>query len=523
MSHTIRPHSCETIREMVYNYRRGELSEVDAALFEDTISSCPSCGRYARRVISMLDAADEVSPEDYIGQPLSPSYEDDLFASILSGISAPLESSSFAEAHASHLDDASTPLTDDAVDLPEPILRTAQSSSSPSSAVVRLDDYMRGTRPLATAHASDLEGDDEDSPTLSAKTPRLGWFLAAAAILTAIGATYWAVHATSTVQPPEQRAGGSVEMAQKSRDIKYLKSLDKMRFDATTPDAIKVFASQGASWSIEGDAPDYTLHLDQGTILVEFLPTKRERLKVVSHQTSVDVVGTVFYVAANEDSAQDDAHNARVGVLTGKVRVKPSPATPVVELEDGQQLQEDARISSVPEAAFERSRHMIDLDAHRAILAARQEKRSEIATGEVPDNEPEQTPQKPRRADARKLAPDAPREVTAPISSAPRIDTLKKEATHALREKDYAHAARKIEQLLAIMPDAHPERATFRLELARLYMRHSGKRQHAIDQLRIFIAEHPTDVAAPSARRQLCRLLGPESTRETECILPVDL
>lgn len=521
MSHTIRPHSCGTIREMVYNYRRGELSEVDAALFEDTIASCPSCGRYAMRVISMLDAADEVSPEDYIGSPLTNDYQDELFGSILAGIQG---TDRLREDDASANDDPSgddehTPLTDDAVDLPEPTLREA---SNVSGAVVRLDAYMRGTKPLTTAHIEQGEDASDASHVMhAASASRLGWFIAAAALLATLGVTYWAVQSTTPIGPGTQHPGEEVELAQKSRDIKYLKSLDKMELDVTTPDAIKVFASQGASWSIQGDAPDYTLNLEQGTILVEFLPTRRERLRVVSRHTSVDVVGTVFYVSSNEDSARDDAHNARVGVLTGKVRVKPSPDAPVVELEDGQQIQEDARISAVPQAAFERSRHMIDLDAHRAILAERAEERSAIATREqTPEPSPAPKTTEIKKQPAREI-------VTTPSSPAPsaseRIDALKKEASSALREKDYAHAARKIEALLAIMPASHPERATFRLELARLYMRHSGKRQDAIEQLRTFIAEHPLDVAAPSARRQLCRLLGPESSKESECLLPTDL
>lgn len=498
MSNTIKPHSCETIRDMVYNYRRGELSELDAALFEDTIASCPSCGRYANRIMGMLDSVNEVSPEDYLGQEISPEFKDDLFSSIMANIDSP----------------ESTELVDgemEQVNLHEPDVDTRTASSR---AVVQLDDYMRGVKP-------DSELDEDDFfHTSSSRLTRFTMF-AAAALLTVIGGAYfWSTQSPIEHDEPSHLAFApdDGDMVDNARDIKHLQAFDGMRLEKKTPDAVKVFASNEASWRIEESTPGgYTLHLEQGTILVEFLPTKREKLQVISHDTRVNVVGTVFYVSAQDEH---DEKNARVGVLTGKVRVKPAPEQPVVELEDGQQLQEDARISQVPDGTVERSKTMIDLEAHRAILKARARKAPEQQdTQREPEVRVAEKRAPVQNVKSKQVVADKSLSPAAQDSATPDdpVTRLQAEAKQALRDKDYSHATRKIEELLEVLPASHPERATYRLELARLFVRNSGKREEAIKQLRIFISEHPTDVAAPSARRQMCRLLGSRSAQDAEC------
>ena len=64
----------------------------------------------------------------------------------------------------------------------------------------------------------------------------------------------------------------------------------------------------------------------------------------------------------------------------------------------------------------------------------------------------------------------------------------------ALRERDYSRAAKNYERLLERLPKAHNERASIRLELARLYMRYLGQRERAIDHLREFVEQHPLDL-----------------------------
>lgn len=508
MSHTIKPHSCSTIREMVYNYRRGELSELDAALFEDTIAACPACGRYASRLIDMLDVVDEADAQDYLGKPLDEPFADDLFASILSGIEqdiSPLDAQD---------DDEQDTVSQDFAELDQ--LEASLDRQHTPEGVVRLDDYLR--------HGKRAEHDDEPMVYPHYSSAR-SYILLAAMMLGVVGGAYLAYSALASpeVDTPDMQA--QEQLVRQARKIKHLKSFESLSQQASTPDAIKVFANKDAQWHIEGDSPHYTLHLEQGTVLVEFLPTKKESLRVLTQETQVDVVGTVFYVSAEEESDEGD-EIARVGVLTGKVRVKPSPEQEVVELEDGQQLEEDASVTTIEAETFERSSSLIDLDAHRAVLASRAKSRAiarndsdtRRATEEAPLREEILSPRPPLAQDKVNEQPAKASPSALPPAKISRREALQTTAQKAMRDKDYTAAAQAIEELLDTLPEGHIERATFRLELARIYMRHIGKRGAAVRHLRLFVAQHPNDVAAPSARRQLCRLLGPESSTEPACL-----
>ena len=84
-----RSHDCETIREMVFNYRRGELSELDAALFEESLLACHDCATYVGRIIDMLDVSVEAEAQVYVERPIDASFADSLFDSIAAQIEAP--------------------------------------------------------------------------------------------------------------------------------------------------------------------------------------------------------------------------------------------------------------------------------------------------------------------------------------------------------------------------------------------------------------------------------------------------
>ena len=119
-----------------------------------------------------------------------------------------------------------------------------------------------------------------------------------------------------------------------------------------------------------------------------------------------------------------------------------------------------------------------------------------------------------------KVKPEEDQKVaaTTPVRKATSDEELRKQAQKALRERDYQRAAKSYERLLERLPRGHNERASIRLELARLYMRYLGQRERAIDHLREFVEQHPLDVAAPSARRQLCQLLGMRASKDPACI-----
>jgi hypothetical protein len=88
----------------------------------------------------------------------------------------------------------------------------------------------------------------------------------------------------------------------------------------------------------------------------------------------------------------------------------------------------------------------------------------------------------------------------------------------AMAARDYAEAANHYEALLGEMPGTDPASMTIRLDLARLYRQHLDEPERAIGHLRTFVMNRPDDVAAPSAVRELCRLLSATDERDPLCI-----
>ena len=63
-------YSGELLREQVFNYRRGELSELDKALFEDGMMDFPEDAQYAGRLMEMLDLAADADGNAYYSEAL---------------------------------------------------------------------------------------------------------------------------------------------------------------------------------------------------------------------------------------------------------------------------------------------------------------------------------------------------------------------------------------------------------------------------------------------------------------------
>ena len=662
------PHDCPRLRERVYDYRRGELSELERALFEQELASCPECAAALGRLIEVLDLAHEASPEDWLGRPIDAHAAGSLFASVLLALHQGAAQEPSPESDAAQDDllvalrlgaapfdrherriaqvtalaheaspegwlggaldadalfarisaqlnaaqaDAPQDPQEDSVQTLRPLRAldasdtfdarlgqvarqaydlhggaqavqtldadalfaalSARLDSSPGDAPAR-DEAPQGApvvqlRFPQLAQAAAAPGDEDDSDAQGQRADRMSkaglarWipipFLAAAAAALAVGA--WIARAPHDATGPSSLAAGSGQLA----DATPLQGSDALLATLTpaptaqTPDSIKILASQDAAWTlsqIEDTRKRYTLTLTSGTVLVEFLPTEREALRVVAGDTEVQVVGTVFYVSAADDPGSPGEpkpayiRRARVGVLQGKVRVKrapqaqaPHPQPDLIELGSGQELAQTSAPSLIPAATLARGATLIDLDVHAQRLrqiAARgaQAASRDLERGPEPVQPADATAQggalaerggeaaarqalRPR--DARPPSQPGANSSAAPgqtpeaLPHEPNAESLRQQAQLAMRSRDYQRAASLYEGALRDMGRA--DSAMTRLELANLYVHHLNQPRRAITHLRSFVQEHPKDIAAPTARQQLCKLLGPDASAEALC------
>lgn len=597
------PHHCDTLRERAYDYRRGELSEVDRAMFEQELEQCPSCALYVERLSQMLALAKDSPAHQWLDHDLDDAHTQAMFATILTSLAQPSE----VELDSPGADDQLIPLREQR-DSSQPLhalLRLAQTASianqadaslwldwpadadvqarssslfdaisatigeqdeedeqeliplreqppaavsmmrlaQTTSAANQADASLWLDSPIDAARADSLfdaisaaigaqdtpdqaapaqednliqlrfpqldaaaaNDDDDDALKMPAPKrwqPALG-FAAAAAVL-AIGAWWLQQHNSQLDQPdPTQLAQPSEQAPTQPKDdapapeapALDLGQLKLASQDVAAKEAIKVMASEGASWTIT-QAPkskQYTLTLAQGTVLVEFVPSRGESLRVLAQGTEVQVVGTVFYVS----TAPKAAKNARVGVLSGKVRVKREQerddAHHSVELTSGQELTGADDTAPIPQAQLTEGDKLIDLKAHEQKLAM-------IASNQ-PTVEVEPLPAPPRQA------PQAPK--------GERLDELKQKAQMAMRARDYANAASYYEQALRL--SGQSEAAMMQLELANLYVTHLNQPNRAVRHLKQFVAQNPKDIATPTTRKQLCRLLKSDAQDEPLC------
>lgn len=487
----IRSHDCDTIREMVFNYRRGELSELDAALFEESLIECDECATYVGRIIDMLDVSIEAEAQDYIDRPIDASFADSLFDAIAAEIESP--SSEDHDDDDEDDGDHDHAQSDEEAELRPPVRLEFVTEQRDEEAI---DD--------------ELFDFDEDAEQAASTWPK--WLAVAAVILgVGIGALMTRPWEKASVEDaPDGLAEDTTAPVSATPDAALAKAFQQLQPQGKANDTIKVFASSGAKWKLEGASPDHRLRLERGTVLVEFLPENdNEKLRVISGETEVAVLGTVFYVSA-EEPGQDKP--ARVGVITGKVSVKqpaPGKEAPVeVMLEDGQENNGGEEVREIQPTMKQQTEAFVDIKAHQKALAERTDPPEEHAKADVKPLPPKET--KPEKAEEVVVA--------APARKTSSDAALRKQAQKALRERDYARAAKTYERLLERLPRGHNERASIRLELARLYMRYLGQRERAIEHLREFVEQHPLDVAAPSARRQLCQLLGMRASKDPACI-----
>jgi hypothetical protein len=414
--------TCSRVRELAFERRMGELRGPSQALVDEHTAGCPTCAAYLANLDALLQAAAE----------------------------------------------GDGPLSSDAADA--------------------LWDRLEAQLPRPTP------GD-----RWRAIPGRLPQVLAAAAVLALTGLllVFWLDSRTAPdyPAPPRLEHPGADRLAQQpaelSRSDPALAAADPIRAaiprldtQARPHDSVTVFAETGAAWSFHAD-DELRIELQSGTLLIEYLPEREQLLVVEAPGLQVEVLGTVFFVVADEG-------RSTVGTSAGRLRVTSDDGS-TVTLEAGEQLEPGGAITLMGRERRALVAEHVDLDGHLRRLAAR-------PSPEV-ETEPE-TAQHPRSA--ADSAEDEVRRESAPDAAAPGSALLR--AENAQRRGRYDEAARILETFVEAGEPGQLDIGLARLELARLYETRLDRPNRAAHHLRRFLAEQPSDPAAASARRELCRL-----------------
>jgi hypothetical protein len=257
-------------------------------------------------------------------------------------------------------------------------------------------------------------------------------------------------------------------------------ALGALRVQDSGTKAIQVHASSDAEWSVSGSERKRVVTLQNGTILVEFLPGEVDSLDVVSERFKVEVVGTIFY--ASEESST-------VGVLAGEVLLTPRGEETLM-LTDGEAWTFGRGVYPVEADVTGIAGNHVDVRTHVDLL----ERVADEASGRL------------------RLAKRSRRKARTSA-----VDSRRVNARRAMSDGRYEDAARLLEELVreGAADDASVGRD--RLDLARIYIREVVRPGRAETHLRRFIESRPADPATPSARAELCRILGRRARVEPQC------
>ncbi|RAL20926.1 hypothetical protein DL240_14725 [Lujinxingia litoralis] len=457
--------TCHHVRIDAFDLRRGELDDARQAALSAHLEHCSGCRDYVERMVDMLDEAVIWDPADPLVFDA-----DALFDRISTSLDAP------EAPHPARPDDARLgspgetwpalpprrprPAHDDAHDLP-----------------------LREGRRGSAAHL------------VAALAAALVAFLAWPLILSS-----WTQDSSET--PPSLASRALTEDAPAP-------GLDASSAPTLELDALRLFASDDARWGISVIEGGWEIDARQGTLVLEFLPTADENLNVRFPGAEATVVGTAFYV---------DADQRELGVIAGEVAVRgdQSPEQPVL----GGSAWQQGRQRPIPSERWEAVTLHVDPQSHRARQALAREAaraRDEASQAEEPATHA-QTPEEPPAS--------APHPATAARTTGPAARgqarrpgpaTLRLDAEEAMRRRDFQGAARSYERLLnELAPNARAA-ATIRLDLALLYYRQLGDKAQAIHHLSTFADTWPDDLAAPFAISELCRLLGDQRAKSPHC------
>lgn len=446
---------CREVRKFAFDYRRGELQPAELRKIEEHVEQCEACHGYLNKLEGMLDAA---AIHDYTPK----TDRDDLFERIV----AEARSDEPERLDRDQLFDRIT------AEIDKPELRPKVS-----------DEALQLAEPAET-----VETDRDEEPRTRRPIALYVVAALAAGILIGVSLSFlYPLDPEPTVAPAEIALKSEEDAGDKPTPTVQVVALDTLTLQPTPAefDDVRVFGEAEASWEIRTQGKRRKLTLDEGTVLVEFVPKKQRELEFVAEKFTVRVTGTVFYASAEKGI---------VGVVTGSVEVDTRDGE-TVELSDGQEWVLGQGLRDAPEVVRPQAERHVEIAAHQAAL--------ERARAETKDDPPPTV--------------EAPRPpMTREVKQTPRA-ALRESADQALRDSRYDVAAQYYERMVEELSAADPANASLRLDLARIYIRHLGQQRRALVHLRRFVNDRPNDSLTPAARTELCRIADEVGANEPEC------
>ena len=527
MSH---PLSCEDFQRLLFDLRRDELSALKRAEASQHQHHCGECRELFTAMKALLDAAADDDPQVWTGIDADRLFE---------GVEAELRADSSARideprARLEEMIEASRSESDELrviLDAESLFDRIESAIDEPSSDDDEAEATLVSVGELGTGDHEVAEPQNDDRENL-----RPSWHLALVGSLAVACAALliWWWGGTEDASPT---APQSIEVAEirpshlgaiddefdeqgETEDEKEEGEVlahddDDGRADGITIGAlervspkhegVQLFTSEDADYEVADDDRDYSVQLNRGSVLVEYLPGETSTFTVSARAHSISVVGTVFYVEIKEETLS-------VAVVEGAVRVT-DPNGETNELESGEFIAGDGR-GALAEAVASQVERYIDLEAHRRALR----QASTVATPErtEPTREPTEPAQEPEEVTARAEEPTRKRErdvvveeqqdaepeaeEVGPVS----VRELRESALESLHRGDHRQAVEVLGQALQKTDATDHTRADILLELARIHLHDLDEPRQAADYLDRFLAHWPEDPAADSIRKQLC-------------------
>ncbi len=526
-------HDCDKVREHLFDARRGELSDIDAALLEEEMLGCPECARLATRLWDMLDAAAEAEAEDWLPELAEDGFDDRLFASIEAA-----------------LDDA---------EVIRPFPET----------LPELND------------SEDESFDGDDDRTAKVVTP---WWWSAAAVaavvLVGLGVAFWVGAGSDGGAPlPDVAAPTMARAPESTPSVGLLASSDaKYTFEPGAPHRLVLERGVVLVDFLPVDGQEMVAHV--GGLDVDVVGTVFYVSASTEEGPSVGVLAGEVQVSSDSGKAVPVKPDQRVTV---ELRPEPIPQaerqnlTAFVDLERHNMTLKNLRAGRVEPKNDDAPQKVAQAPIEEEAPKAAEDEAPNEAPKETPSNTPKVTSTQvqapkdspPRRRAAPAQPPVARRSPKAadkpPVERAPKAQgepkevqpkppapepeasgpagvepgksdppgdndpqketkappvapkSLSQQAREAMRRGEHQKAAELYERALSSRGGASRAAASLRLELARLYQTRLGQPARAVGHLRAFLRFHPNDAAAPIARRQLCRLLGSRADSEPLC------
>ncbi|TXD35209.1 zf-HC2 domain-containing protein [Lujinxingia vulgaris] len=482
---------CKKIRIDAFDLRRGELSGSDLATLDAHVEHCASCRDYVERLGDMLDEATIWDPADPV-----PFDADALFSRIEDTLDAP-------HPGVTRGDDAR---------LGSPGESWPAAPPTGERPAHRLTPTGRIGPPPSGAFSTATSSDDDTPARRSASAAHL--IIALAAALVAFLA--WPLIFSGWVDEPHSPSDGVATTADdaptasdNAATLAGGRPAPAAAEDAESAptlelDALRLFASDDARWGISVLEQGWEIEARQGTLVLEFLPTENQTLQVRFPGAEATVVGTAFYV---------DADQSELGVITGEVVVREEGGEEEPVL--GGSAWAEGRQRPIPPTRWASVTTHVDPESHRARQAlakeaARARASAQPTSDDLADDQAASAPNI-RQASPRQTSPENS------TARAPGPATLRLEAEEAMRRRNFAKAAAHYEDLLEVLGSRDRAAATVRLDLALLYYRQLNDEHRAIDHLTYFANTWPDDMAAPIAINELCRLLGDRRAQSPHC------